>query len=291
MVARIADPSLRKSFVPAEKPAEKPALSYEEELMGTEAVRINGVSVTFRQYIAVLNACVAETDAALKANTGKGLDWNAKYSDVDDLPTYFKNLALSRTVEEALAQNQARALGCSVDDLPAFLTPDPAKDLGRIYCAKHILVDDEATANTVIATLRAQVKAYSALPQDLASSKALADFDALLAQYGTDPGMTANPNGYLFTDGDMVDEFEAAVKALKIGSCSTVPVKSQFGYHVILRLDPRSYPGWQQAWQEQVYSDYVDAWMAAATVTPNTAELSRLDVAARYAQYLASQGG
>lgn len=291
MVARVVDPSLRQSFTPAEKPVEQPSLSYEEELMQTEAVRINGTSVNFQQFIQTLNACISETDAALKANYGTGLDWNAKYSGIDDLPAYFKQLALNRVVEDTVVATQARALGCTAETLPAFLTPDPSKALDNIYCAKHILVDDEATANTVITTLRAQVKAYSSLPQDLASSKALADFDALLAQYGTDPGMTANPNGYLFTDGDMVDEFEAAVKALKIGSCSTVPVKSQFGYHVILRLDPRSYPGWQQAVQEMKYEEYLNAWMASATVTLNEAELGRLDVQGRYEAYVASQGG
>lgn len=290
MVARIVDSSLRQAFTPQVK-ADKPALSYEEELMQTEAVRINGVSVNFAQFIQTLNTCVAEVDASLKSSSGKGLDWNAKYSWANDLPAYFKQMALSRLVESAVVTTQARARGCTVEALPASLTPDPSQALSNIYCAKHILVDDEATANTIIATLRAQVKSYSGLPKDLALSKALADFDALLAQYGTDPGMTSNPNGYLFTDGDMVTEFENAVKALKIGSCSSVPVKSQFGYHVILRLDPTSYPGWEQEVREMRYNSYVEQWMASSTVTRNSAELDRLDVPARYAAYVASQGG
>lgn len=290
MVARIVDSSLRQTFTPQVK-TDTPTLSYEEELMQTEAVRINGVSVPFSLFIQTLNTCVAEVDASLKSSSGKGLDWNAKYSWTNDLPTYFKQMALSRLVESAVVTTQARARGCTVEALPASLTPDPSQALSNIYCAKHILVDDEATANTIIATLRAQVKSYSGLPKDLALSKALADFDALLAQYGTDPGMTSNPNGYLFTDGDMVTEFENAVKALKIGSCSSVPVKSQFGYHVILRLDPTSYPGWEQEVREMRYNSYVEQWMASSTVTRNSAELDRLDVPARYAAYVASQGG
>lgn len=290
MVARIVDSSLRQTFTPQVK-TDKPTLSYEEELMQTEAVRINGVSVNFAQFIQTLNTCVAEVDASLKSSSGKGLDWNAKYSWTNDLPAYFKQMALSRLVESAVVTTQARARGCTVEALPASLTPDPSQALSNIYCAKHILVDDEATANTIIATLRAQVKSYSGLPKDLALSKALADFDALLAQYGTDPGMTSNPNGYLFTDGDMVTEFENAVKALKIGSCSSVPVKSQFGYHVILRLDPTSYPGWEQEVQEIRYNSYVDQWFSSATVTLNEAELGRLDVQGRYEAYVASQGG
>lgn len=280
MVARVVDPSLRKTFTPTQKPAEpsgKPTLSYEEELMGTEAVRINGASINFAQFIQTLNACISETDATLKANYGTGLDWNANYSGVDDLPAYFKQMALSRVVEDTLVTTQARALGCTAETLPAFLTPDPSKALDNIYCAKHILVDDEATASAVIALLQA--------------NPSMETFDALLAQYGTDPGMTSNPNGYLFTDGDMVAEFENAVKAMPPNGFNNVPVKSQFGYHIILRLDPTSYPGWEQAVQELVYNSYVEQWMASATVTTNDAELDRLDVPARYAAYVASQGG
>lgn len=277
MVARIIDPSLRKTFTPEEKPEQTPALDPEEELMRTEAVRVNGSSVNFSQFIQTLNECIYDIDASLQANSGKRLDWNTQYSGIDDLPAYFKEVALSQVVEDVLVASQARALGCGVDDLPAFLTPDPGQDLSDIYCAKHILVDDEQTAKTLIATLMA--------------SPSIDTFDRLLGQYGTDPGMVSSPNGYLFTDGDMVAEFENAVKALNVGSCSTVPVKSQFGYHVILRLDPTSYPGWQREVQSLRYEDYVDQWFAAATVTPNTAELDRLDVPGRYQAYLASLGG
>lgn len=277
MVARIVDPSLRQSFTPAEKPVEQPTLSYEEELMQTEAVRINGTSVNFQQFIQTLNACISETDATLKANYGTGLDWNAKYTGIDDLPAYFKQLALNRLVEDAVISTQARALGCTAQTLPAFLTPDPSKALDNIYCAKHILVDDEQTAQVIIALLQA--------------NPSMETFDTLLAQYGTDPGMTSNPNGYLFTDGDMVSEFENAVKAMPPNGFNNVPVKSDFGYHIILRLDPTSYPGWEQAVQEMRYNSYVEQWMASATVTLNSAELDRLDVPGRYAAYVASLGG
>lgn len=277
MVARIVDPSLRQSFTPAEKPVEQPTLSYEEELMQTEAVRINGTSVNFQQFIQTLNACISETDATLKANYGTGLDWNAKYTGIDDLPAYFKQLALNRLVEDTVISTQARALGCTAQTLPAFLTPDPSKALDNIYCAKHILVDDEQTAQVIIALLQA--------------NPSMETFDTLLAQYGTDPGMTSNPNGYLFTDGDMVSEFENAVKAMPPNGFNNVPVKSDFGYHIILRLDPTSYPGWEQAVQEMRYNSYVEQWMASATVTLNEAELDRLDVPGRYAAYVASLGG
>ncbi len=84
--------------------------------------------------------------------------------------------------------------------------------------AKHVLVDDERNANTVY-------------------KKALAgtDFDKLIEEFGQDPGAAYYPDGYVFTKGEMVEEFEKATFALEIDKISE-PVKSEFGYHIIKRL-------------------------------------------------------
>lgn len=58
------------------------------------------------------------------------------------------------------------------------------------------------------------------------------DYDTLVAQYNEDPGMTQDPNGYVFTKGVMVKEFEDAAFALSPGEISE-PVKSVYGYHII----------------------------------------------------------
>ncbi|MBE7024698.1 MAG: hypothetical protein E7408_01415 [Ruminococcaceae bacterium] len=85
-------------------------------------------------------------------------------------------------------------------------------------CAKHILVEDEETAKAVYAR-----------------AVAGEDFDALIAEYNTDPGMEANPNGYVFTKGEMVPSFEEAAFAAAVDSI-TEPVQSVYGYHIIRRL-------------------------------------------------------
>jgi len=71
----------------------------------------------------------------------------------------------------------------------------------------------------------------------LARAHAGEDFDMLIQTYGEDPGMEANPEGYSFISGVMVPEFEAATRALAIGEISGL-VPSQFGYHIIKRVEP-----------------------------------------------------
>ena len=60
-------------------------------------------------------------------------------------------------------------------------------------------------------------------------------FAELKEQYCEDTGKTAYPDGYTFTPGTMVQEFEAATKALGSYEISD-PVKTSYGYHVIMRL-------------------------------------------------------
>lgn len=61
------------------------------------------------------------------------------------------------------------------------------------------------------------------------------DFYSLVEQYGEDPGMEGNPDGYTFTYNMMVKEFEEASFELEVGAISE-PVKTPYGYHIIKKL-------------------------------------------------------
>ncbi|HBW36994.1 peptidylprolyl isomerase [Desulfosporosinus sp. BICA1-9] len=84
--------------------------------------------------------------------------------------------------------------------------------------ARHILVKTEDEANAIIAQLKAGT-----------------DFIQLAKEKSIEPG-AKDSGGDLgtFTKGKMVPEFETAAFSQKVGTFSTVPVKSEFGYHVIL---------------------------------------------------------
>jgi peptidyl-prolyl cis-trans isomerase C len=90
--------------------------------------------------------------------------------------------------------------------------------------ARHILVDDEATAKKIIAEL-----------------KKGGDFAALSKQYSKDAAAVEQGGdlGY-FKATDMVPEFSTAAFALKDKEISPVPIHTQFGWHVIQTLDHRS---------------------------------------------------
>jgi peptidyl-prolyl cis-trans isomerase C len=106
------------------------------------------------------------------------------------------------------------------------------------YKARHILVATEAEAKDIVAKLKKDMKVFAAL----AKEKSM------------DPGSKAN-GGDLgwFNPSGMVPEFGAAVAKLEKGKFTEEPVKSQFGYHVIVLDDSRAVtpPPFEQV-QEQL---------------------------------------
>jgi peptidyl-prolyl cis-trans isomerase C len=92
------------------------------------------------------------------------------------------------------------------------------------YKASHILVKDEAEAKKLIAELDKGAKFA-----DLANKHSL---DAKESQNGGELGW--------FAAGQMVEPFSEAVAKLEKGKYSKEPVKTQFGYHIILREDSRA---------------------------------------------------
>jgi peptidyl-prolyl cis-trans isomerase C len=89
--------------------------------------------------------------------------------------------------------------------------------------ARHILVEQEQEAKDIVAQLDGG-----------------ADFSAIAKEKSKDPGSGSQGGdvGY-FVAGQMVPEFSAAAFALEKGQYTKTPVKSQFGWHVIIADDKR----------------------------------------------------
>lgn len=271
MVSRIVRPELRKSFAPKEKTGgDVPAAD-------ATAITVNGRPITLSDVLIRALQMAYEQDLYFY-QSGSRLDWDYDYG-VGDLETFFLQQGMETAIHVALLDQKAETLGCTRAELPAKLISDPGHDTLSAYakeqdylCAKHILVNDIDTANAVLDGL----KAVPTLEQ----------FNALLTVFGTDPGMTANPNGYLFSAGEMVPEFENGVRGLEIGGYTAEPVQSTYGYHIIWRLDPAEHPELLSSYQSSTLLSQLDGWMAAADITVDQAVLGSVDLRGSYNNYL-----
>ncbi len=88
--------------------------------------------------------------------------------------------------------------------------------------ARHILVASKDKAKEIIALLDDG-----------------GDFAKLAKEHSTGPSSSEGGDLGYFTKGQMVPEFEAAAFALEKGQYTKEPVKTQFGYHIILQEDSR----------------------------------------------------
>jgi len=105
-------------------------------------------------------------------------------------------------------------------DIKAEYDKFVAANGGKEYKARHILVENEAEAKTIIANLKKGGK-----------------FEDIAKKQSKDPGSGANGGDLDWANpGSYVPEFSQAMIKLNKGQTTDVPVKSQFGWHVI-RLD------------------------------------------------------
>lgn len=91
--------------------------------------------------------------------------------------------------------------------------------------ARHILVKTEEEAKAIIAEIEAGK-----------------DFVELAKEKSTGPSGSNGGDLGFFGEGQMVPEFEKAAFALEKGEVTKVPVKTQFGYHIIKKEEERDAP-------------------------------------------------
>lgn len=183
----------------------------------------------------------------------KGLDKSPEV--LDRINALRQSVLANAYVEDFINSNPI-----SDDALKAEYERIKATISGTEYMARHILVDKESEAKDIIARLK----------------KDPAQFPKLAMEKSKDQGSKAR-GGELgwFDPRRMVPEFSAAVAKLEKGKFTEVPVKSQFGYHVILLEDSRAIEAppleqvkaqLSQQLQQQGVKKQLDALKAAAKI-------------------------
>jgi len=170
------------------------------------------------------------------------------------IPEEQKSLVLDQLISMRLAADEAEKAGITKDAevrdqlqlarmnvivdaaLQKYLEDHPVKDeelkpeydaqvaaMPREYHARHILVDDKATAEAITKEL-----------------KNGADFAKLAQKRSKDSSSESGGDLGWFTANTMVKPFDDAVVALEPGQITSEPVQSQFGWHVIKLEDSRA---------------------------------------------------
>lgn len=151
----------------------------------------------------------------------------AEKAGVPDRPAVKRGLQFQRTSYLAELYVRERLNEQITEDAVAAEYEATYQDAEKAqqFKARHILLEDEAKAEDIAAQAKAEG----------------ADFAALAKENSTGPSAPNGGDLGWFEKGQMVPEFEAAVTALEPGQISD-PVKTQFGWHVIMLEDAREAP-------------------------------------------------
>lgn len=145
--------------------------------------------------------------AATKANIQATPEYQEQLAELQD--EVARQVYIEKQIESKVTDAKVKEV---YDEYLAKFKPE------KEIKAKHILVEDEALAKDIIAKLDAKK----------------ASFDDLAKEFSKD-----QPDLGYFTADVMVPEFSDAAMKLEVNTYSKEPVKTQFGYHVILVEDAR----------------------------------------------------
>jgi peptidyl-prolyl cis-trans isomerase C len=146
----------------------------------------------------------------------------AQKQGLDTSDEYRNQLELARQaiLIRTLFENYRKTNPVTDADVQAEYDKFVAANGGKEYKARHILVETEDQAKKVIADLKKGAK-----------------FEDIAKKQSKDPGSGANGGDLDWANpASFVPEFSEAMIKLNKGDTTQVPVKSQFGYHII-RID------------------------------------------------------
>lgn len=170
-----------------------------------------------QQQVTLLNELV-NTFMVANSPEGKALASNSEVAAAIEL-------ARARLIAQALINDKTQQIEISEDALKSLYEKEYGDLPGVELKARHILLETEEEAVKVIEELDGG-----------------ADFAELAKSRSTGPSSSVGGDLGWFTPDQMVGAFSDALLKMKNGKHSESPVKTQFGWHVILREDSRDVP-------------------------------------------------
>ena len=277
-----AAPETAKAAAPAApKVAPKPKVDKILAKIGTEVIRESDFDLFLsiilnEQQRMQLQFMAGGKDKYLKQFVEcKVLAAKARKEGFQKKPEHAKKLALMEMqifIQELMEQEgpalQAK-LALSDAEVKAYYEANPKKfSSAENFSARHILVGTKAKGSEKPLTDEEAKAKIVKIQAELAAGKT---FDAAAKEYSDDPGSKDKGGLYENTPfGSFVPEFEAAVRAQELGKVGQ-PVKSNFGYHLILveKINPAVLKPFEEAkdgahkmavaeLQEKVMKDFIE---------------------------------
>lgn len=229
-----------------------------------------------------LDMLITKIDTAILNNVYKTDDEEKNYIDkqLETIKYYYETYYKSqyKSFQEYLTQNGVESedelkenirltykRNKAVKDYVKSIITD--KEIEKYYdeeifgdiSASHILIKPEYDDNASDEEKKeAEKKALKEAKEVIAKLKKGEDFVELAKEY-SDDSSNSKSGGKLadFNHGQMVEAFEDAAKDLKVGSYTTTPVKTEFGYHIILKTAQKDKPALKEV-KDDIISDLTD---------------------------------
>lgn len=165
-------------------------------------------------------------------------------SDFDDAINYYYGVNSQSELHDYIEMSYKREL--ATNDYAATLITD--EDINKYYeekaigdiKASHILIKSEAASDATDADKKAaEEKALATAKEVIKKLNNGEDFAKLAKEYSKDSSASDGGNLGYFNRGEMVSEFEDAAVKLEVGKYTEEPVKTTYGYHIILKTDQK----------------------------------------------------
>ena len=192
-------------------------------------------------------------------------------SDFNDAIYSYYGVSTEAQLRDYITMAYKRQMGA--EDYAKTLIDDDAiesyyetKTIGDIK-ASHILIIPDATDDmTAEEKTKAEEAALKTAKEIIKKLDDGEDFAALAKEYSDDSSASDGGNLGYFNRGEMVSAFENAAISLKVGEYTDEPVKTDYGYHIILKTNQKAKPE-----LKDVKEDIIDT-LVSSTVS-NTANI------------------